>query len=116
MNIETPHIINFKKTKKGKTKLFIKDVFKNEVAIFGKVAGLAGVGIYLVVKFKMGLSKKDGFYSVTNKDLQQFKTTIHRNTKYDALRKLKEEKLIEYYSDEKSGKATQVRLLTNDNR
>ena len=113
MTTDTPHVVNFSKTKKGKTKLFIKDVFKNEVAIFGKVAG---VGIYLVVKFKMGLSKRDGFYSVTNKDLQQFKTTIHRNTKYDALRKLKEENLIEYFSDEKSGKATQVRLLTNDKR
>ena len=116
MDIDTPHIINFRKTKKGTTKLFIKDVYKNEIAIFGKVAGLAGVGIYLVVKFKMGLAKKDDFYPVTNKDLQQFKNNIHRNTKYDTLRKLKEEKLIDYYSDEKSGKATQVRLLTNDNR
>jgi hypothetical protein len=116
MDIDTPHIINFKKTKKGKTKLFIKDVYVNEIALFGKVAGLAGVAIYLSVKFKIGISKMDGFYPVTNKDLQKYKPNIHRNTKYDALRKLKEESLIEYYSDPKSGKSTQVRLLTNDKR
>jgi len=116
MDIHTPHIINFRKPPKGKTKLFIKDVYKNEIALFGKIAGLAGVGIYLVVKFKMGLAKKDGFYPVTNKDLQQYKNNIHRNTKYDALRKLRGENLIEYFSDEKSGKATQVRILTNDKK
>ena len=116
MTIDTPHIINFKKTKKGKTKLFITNIYLNEIALFGKVGGLAGVGIYLVVKFKMGLAKKDGFYSVTNIDLQQYKANISRNTKYLALKKLKQENLIEYYSEQNSGKAAQVRLLTNDKR
>jgi hypothetical protein len=115
MTLYTPHptIVNFSKTKKGKTKLFIKDIYKTEITMFGTVAGLAGVAIYLVVKWQMGLKKSsDGFFPVSNKDLKQFKTKIHRNTKYEALKKLRDEKLIEYYSEENSGKSTMVRILT----
>jgi DNA-binding transcriptional ArsR family regulator len=96
----------------GSTRKFVKDVYKDEVLLYWKAAKGVGLVIYSELKFEKGFEKGSMvnlFYNVSNKMLEE-KYGISRQSKYRAIKKLKEAGLIEYRVD--AGKNIQCRILT----
>jgi hypothetical protein len=87
--------------------------------IFGsyyKVAGAAGLLIYMWVRFRMGLpdymtKQKSEWVKLDNVTMHRYGFTMDPKTKAKALRKLEKEELIELHLISNSGKAPQVRLI-----
>ena len=85
--------------------------------LYRKVAGEAGVIIYIFVKWQLGFphymtKQKRTWIPLSNTKMQKDGFGMDPKTKMKALRKLEKKNLIQMFLQENSGKAPQVRLLT----
>ena len=84
--------------------------------MYRKAAGLAGLLIYLYVRWKMGIPnyitrKKSEWVKLDNVAMARHGFKMDPKTKNNGLRKLEKENLIQLHLLDNSGKAPLVRLL-----
>ena len=85
-------------------------------ALYREVAGLAGLLIFLWIRWRKNLpdyitKEVTEWVKLDNVTMYRYGFGMDRKTKNKALRKLAKEELIELVLIEKSGKAPQARLL-----
>ena len=88
-------------------------IYMKSDLLFFTIAGMAGCKIYAYLRYQTGMNGRD-YYPITNDYLGQYKIT--RQTKYSALKKLKDEGLIGVLKrSECGGGNLKVRLMIVEN-
>ena len=93
-----------------KTNHFIKNVYVNEISSFWKAAGGVGVMIYNYIKYRIGVDKYGRYRNgvpLSNKYF--YENGISRESKYLAIKKLKNNNLISVV--ERKGAAPLVKFI-----